>query len=93
MVSPYTPLRTCAATGQKLPQAQLLRFVNADGTPTPEILLDKTRAPGRGVYILPTAEALAAAVKRKVFAHRLKTNKPPVEWSIIAARLSASVAG
>ncbi|RYG58778.1 MAG: YlxR family protein [Alphaproteobacteria bacterium] len=85
MTSPYTPIRTCAATGQKLPQAQLLRFVNVGGVPTPEVLLHPTRrAPGRGVYIVPTPDALAAAVKRKAFANRLKTNQPPVAWTEIA---------
>ena len=85
---PHTPLRTCAATGQKLPQSQLLRFVNIDGTPTPEILLGKGRAQGRGVYIVPTESAYATALKRKVFAHRLKTTKPSLAWAEIAPRLS-----
>ncbi|RYG61050.1 MAG: YlxR family protein [Alphaproteobacteria bacterium] len=85
MIMPHTPIRTCAATSQKLPQEQLLRFVNVSGVPTPEVLLHPTRrAQGRGVYIVPTPEALAAAVKRKAFANRLKTNQPPVGWSEIA---------
>ncbi len=82
---PHTPIRTCAGTGQKLPQAQLLRFVNVKGVPTPEVMLHPTqRAAGRGVYIVPTPEALAAVIKRKTFAHRLKTNRPPVAWDEIA---------
>lgn len=87
---PHTPLRTCAATGLKLPQPQLLRFVNLGGIPTPEIFLGPHRAPGRGVYIQPTESAYTTALKRKVFAHRLKTNQPPAPWSEIAARLSPS---
>lgn len=78
-----TPLRTCAATGRKLPQAQLLRFVAVGGVPTPEVMLGTARAPGRGVYIIPSAENLALAVKKKAFAHRLKTNRPPPEWGLI----------
>lgn len=81
------PLRTCAATGQKLPQGQLLRFVNVGGVPTPEVMLGSTRAPGRGVYIVPTESNLAIAIKKKAFAHKLKTNQPPPLWSIIQAHL------
>ncbi|NBV54089.1 MAG: DUF448 domain-containing protein, partial [Proteobacteria bacterium] len=39
------PLRTCIATHQKLPQNQLLRFVNVKGVPTPD---PSRRLPGRG---------------------------------------------
>lgn len=83
----HQPLRTCAATNQKLPQSQLLRFVNVEGVPTPEILFGKSRAKGRGVYIQPTESAYLAAVKRKVFAHRLKTSQPPPPWAEIAPYL------
>ncbi len=79
----HIPLRTCAGTGQKHPQGALLRFVNVQGVPTPDVMLGTTRASGRGVYVLPTPEALAAAVKRKTFAHKLKTNRPPVPWEEI----------
>ena len=78
----YQPTRTCAGTGTRHPQGQLLRFTNVNGTPVPD-LPAQSRKPGRGVYILPTPEALAAAVKRKTFAHKLKTNKPPLSWSEI----------
>lgn len=91
MNKPYTPLRTCAGTGQKHPQNALLRFVNVGGVPTPEVMLGNVRAPGRGVYILPTPEALAAAIKRKSFAHRLKTNRPPPSWDELQAALSKPV--
>ena len=83
MSETYTPLRTCAGTGQKHPQSSLLRFVNVGGVPTPEVMLGTTRAPGRGVYVLPTPEALASAVKRKAFANRIKTNRPPPAWDAI----------
>lgn len=88
------PTRTCAGTGEKHPQAALMRFVNVKGVPTPECLLGygvpggpKGRAPGRGVYVLPTPEALAQAIKRKVFAHRLRTNQPPPPWEAFAPLL------
>ncbi|NBX85897.1 MAG: YlxR family protein [Proteobacteria bacterium] len=74
------PLRTCIATHQKLPQNQLLRFVNVKGVPTPD---PSRRLPGRGIYIVPTAENLALAIQKKAFAHRLKTNRPPLPWEDI----------
>lgn len=88
MKDKHTPLRTCAGTGQKHPQGDLLRFVSVKGVPTPEVMLHPTlRAAGRGVYVLPTPEALAAAVKRKSFAHRIKTNRPPPPWDEIVPYL------
>jgi predicted RNA-binding protein YlxR (DUF448 family) len=84
---PHAPIRTCSGTGTKLPQTQLLRFVNVDGVPTPEILLGPYRAPGRGVYVQPTESAYLAAIKRKAFAHKLKTNKPPLSWAEISPHL------
>lgn len=90
MAAQHQPLRTCAGTGRKLPQNQLLRFVNVRGVPTPEIMLGQGRAPGRGVYVLPNAQALAEAIKRKSFAHKLKTNRPPPPWSEIQPYLDTS---
>lgn len=75
------PLRTCLATNQKLPQNQLLRFVNINGTPTP----DPTRThPGRGAYLVPTKDAYQQALQRKAFAHKLKTTNPPLPWPEVA---------
>ncbi|MBI1308383.1 MAG: DUF448 domain-containing protein [Proteobacteria bacterium] len=85
MSTKTTPLRTCLATGQPQPQSTLLRFVNVGGTPTP----DPTRTlPGRGAYLTPTEEAYNAALKRRAFAHKLKTNQPPPPWAQIAALLT-----
>ena len=86
----HTPIRTCSGTGQKHPQQNLLRFVNVEGAPTHEILLGPHRAPGRGVYVQPTETAYLAAIKRKTFAHKLKTNKPPLPWAEIAAHLPSA---
>ena len=83
----HIPIRTCAGTGQKLPQWQLLRFINVKGVPVPDPL---RQAPGRGVYILPNAEALALAVKKKAFAHKLRTNRPPPSWQEIQAQLDTT---
>lgn len=65
------PERTCIATRQVLPQAEMIRFVAA---PDGSIVADlKRRLPGRGVWVTATAEAVAEAVKRKAFSRSLKT--------------------
>ncbi|PZP38841.1 MAG: DUF448 domain-containing protein [Pseudomonas fluorescens] len=85
----HQPIRTCVATGKKLPQNELVRFVNVGGVPTPERCLGPHRAAGRGVYIQPNAQALAMAIKKKAFAHRLKTNRPPLTWEEIEPLLQS----
>jgi predicted RNA-binding protein YlxR (DUF448 family) len=78
------PLRTCLATNEKHPKSTLLRFVNVAGVPTP----DPTQTlPGRGTYILPTEAAYTVVLKRKAFAYKLKTSKPPLPWPEIAQML------
>jgi len=83
-VQKHQPLRTCLATGQKLPQRQLLRFVNMQGVPTPD---PAQKLPGRGAYRLVTEQNLALAIKKKAFAHKLKTHLAPPTWGQISALL------
>ena len=62
--------RRCAVSGEKRPITEMIRFVVApDGGIVPDI---KHRLPGRGLWITATRAALAAAVKRKVFARGFK---------------------
>jgi predicted RNA-binding protein YlxR (DUF448 family) len=62
--------RFCAVTGTVKPAAAMIRFVlGPDGVPVPDL---KRRLPGRGVWITATRDALAQAVKRKVFARAFK---------------------
>ena len=64
------PERMCIATRQSLPVGELIRFVAApDGAITPDL---KRKLPGRGVWVLARADAVADAVKRKAFAKSLK---------------------
>jgi len=52
------------------PVADMIRFVlGPDGLPVPDL---KRRLPGRGIWITATREALAQAIKRKVFARAFK---------------------
>lgn len=62
--------RSCALTGQVKPIGDLLRFVvGPDGSVVPDL---KRRLPGRGLWITATRQALAEAVKRKIFARGFK---------------------
>jgi predicted RNA-binding protein YlxR (DUF448 family) len=64
------PLRLCALSRLSMPPDELIRFVAApDGT----IIADLARRlPGRGVWVSATREAIAAAVRKEVFARSLK---------------------
>ena len=62
------PTRRCMATGELLPQSDLLRFVHApDGT----VVFDVTgKLPGRGYYLTPSKSLLAQAIKKRRFSHK-----------------------
>ena len=62
--------RSCALSGQVAPVGDLLRFVVApDGSVVPDL---KRRLPGRGLWITATRQALAEAIKRRIFARGFK---------------------
>jgi predicted RNA-binding protein YlxR (DUF448 family) len=62
--------RFCVATRTVRPIADLIRFVvGPDGEAVPDI---KCKLPGRGVWVTATQDALADAIKRKVFARGFK---------------------
>jgi predicted RNA-binding protein YlxR (DUF448 family) len=64
------PLRQCALSRASKPPEELIRFVaGPDGTVAPDLA---RRLPGRGVWIEATRDAVAAAVRQKVFARSLK---------------------
>src|SRR5689334_20167901 len=64
------PERLCAVTREVKPVAELLRFVVApDRSVVPDL---KRKLPGRGLWITATREALAEAVKRKIFGKGFK---------------------
>ncbi|WP_293572900.1 RNA-binding protein [Phaeobacter sp.] len=64
------PERKCLATGDVQPKQGLIRFVvGPDGQVVPDIL---DKLPGRGVYVTATKAAIAAAVKKKLFARGFK---------------------
>ena len=63
------PIRTCAACGQKAPQAELLRFVAHGGTLTPS-----EKGPGRGVYTCKRLSCFERAATGRAFNRTLKTS-------------------
>ncbi|MEX0369461.1 MAG: RNA-binding protein [Tateyamaria sp.] len=62
--------RKCIATGESQPKQGLIRFVmGPDGQVVPDVM---GKLPGRGVYVASSRAALAAAVKKKLFARGFK---------------------
>jgi predicted RNA-binding protein YlxR (DUF448 family) len=60
------PERLCVLSREQKPVADLIRFVVApDGAVVPDI---KRKLPGRGVWVTVSQDALAQAVKRRLFA-------------------------
>ncbi|AVO47257.1 RNA-binding protein [Phreatobacter cathodiphilus] len=63
--------RTCIVNRRASSPEGLLRFVvGPDGTVVPDL---KARLPGRGAWVTATRAALAAAVKRKLFARAFRS--------------------
>jgi predicted RNA-binding protein YlxR (DUF448 family) len=63
-------VRRCVATGETLPEAELLRFVaSPDGWVLPD---PAAKAPGRGVWVGASMAAVEQAVKKKAFARGFK---------------------
>ncbi len=70
-----TPLRQCAASRERLPQTQMVRFARApDGSVAPDII---QRLPGRGVWIAARREAVDDAVKTGAFSRGFKQQATP----------------
>jgi hypothetical protein len=62
--------RLCVATHTVRPVTDLIRFVvGPDGEAVPDL---KCKLPGRGVWVTATQDALAHAIKRKIFARGFK---------------------
>lgn len=85
--------RMCALTRDEKPAAALIRFaVSPDGVLAPDV---DARAPGRGVWITLSAEAVTEAMAKKVFARSLKENVtvPPDLAQGVRTRLEQRLAG
>jgi len=63
---PAVPERTCIASGDKLPQPEMIRFaLNAQGRVTPDV---DGKLPGRGIWVTADRAALERACTKKLFA-------------------------
>jgi uncharacterized protein len=74
---PAERTRMCAVSRDVRPISELIRFViGPDGAAVPDV---KNKLPGRGLWLTATREALAEAIKRKVFARgfRREVRLPP----------------
>jgi predicted RNA-binding protein YlxR (DUF448 family) len=80
------PLRLCAVSRDHKPPEELVRFVaGPDRALVPDLA---RRLPGRGVWIDATREAVAEAVRRKVFARSLKQDvSVPADLPALVERL------
>jgi predicted RNA-binding protein YlxR (DUF448 family) len=79
-------VRRCAVERVEKNSADLIRFVRGpDGRIVPDLA---RRLPGRGVWVTARREAIAAAVKRQVFAHSLRCQvEVPLDLPEMVGRL------
>lgn len=89
------PLRLCALSRAHKSPEELVRFVaGPDGGIVPDLA---RRLPGRGVWVDATRNAVAAAVRQKVFARSLKrhvtapADLPALVEGLIARRLAEAL--
>lgn len=80
-------MRTCIATGQTRPRAELLRFVRS---PEGHVVFDmKKSLPGRGAWVTPERAAIERAVAKNAFARAFRASaRAPADLADqVAARL------
>lgn len=91
--TPDGPVRQCAATRDRLPQAEMIRFARApDGTVTPDLA---ARLPGRGVWLKADRAALDLAEAKGAFARGFKAQatSPPALADLIEGLLIKQLQG
>lgn len=77
-------MRTCIATGKKLPKSELVRFVKTDSG---EVVIDlKSKLKGRGANLTMTTEAFDLALKKRALQRSLKLDKPLTDNQIVKLR-------
>ena len=65
------PERTCIVTREAKPASELMRFVlGPDRAVVPDL---RSKLPGRGAWVTPTAAVLAEAVRKRAFSRAFKT--------------------
>lgn len=69
MTPVVAPERTCVGCRTRRPQAELVRVVLRQGVVVPAV----PGAPGRGAYVCPDHECLAAAQKKRAFTRAFRS--------------------
>ena len=68
------PMRSCVATGEKIPKKELIRVVR---TPEGNVIVDESgKANGRGAYLKKSIEAFEKAQKSKILNRKLEVVVP-----------------
>lgn len=71
LYSDGVPVRRCIATGDRLPQDRMIRFVlGPDGQVTPDL---RARLPGRGMWVRAERNAVDLAVRKSLFAKAMRS--------------------
>ena len=79
------PMRTCVATGEKLPKKELIRVVR---TPEGNVIVDETgKANGRGAYLKKSMEVFDKAQKSKVLNKKLEVEVPDSIYEELKSRV------
>lgn len=78
------PIRTCIGCRQRADPAELLRIVWSPDVGGPVADL-RRRAPGRGAYLHPAADCLAAAVRRRAAGRALRVDTGVDPAALVAA--------
>lgn len=68
-----SPVRTCVGCRERAAKPELLRVVTSGGELLPDL---RARLPGRGAYLHPRLECLAAAERRRAFPRALRESGP-----------------
>jgi len=87
------PMRRCIVTRQSAPVGELIRFARTpEGVVVPDI---RQRLPGRGVWVSATREAVAEAVRKKLFSRsfRAESRAPADLADTIGAQLKELALG
>lgn len=86
----HVPMRTCIATGIKLPKNELLRLVrSSDGAVKVDL---RSKLEGRGANISMNMEAFDLAIKKRAISRALKLEKPLTKEEIDQLRIEFQIA-
>lgn len=90
----HQPVRMCVGCRGRGDRAQLVRVVASSGPTGPLVEIDHRKTlPGRGAWLHPSTDCVAAAVRRKAFGRALRVDGITVDPDGLAASLFAAGGG